>query len=100
MAAGLLLPARAADLKPAPPDSSNSITLLGENGLLDDSDAEASSTTPADDKPPLSVNVGGSLRFNALFRDYGSHSVADRKLGNGGFAQILMTDSTLAGCCA
>jgi hypothetical protein len=94
LAAGLLLPVQAETTGTTPPDSSNTIALFGEDGLLDDGDAETddastSSAAPADDGPSLSVNVGGSLRFNALFRSYGADTgfeqKADRKLGNGGF---------------
>jgi hypothetical protein len=89
VAAGLWGPAQAADRGTAPPDRADGITLLGETGLPDDGDADddtdESSTAPAEDGPSLSVDVGGSIRFNTLFRDYGTDFSSDQKLRDGGF---------------
>lgn len=62
----------------APADSSDESVSLEERndtGL----DAEA----VQQEEPTLEVNVGGSLRFNALFRAYGEQP--DKVLGDGGF---------------
>jgi hypothetical protein len=46
-------------------------------------DADESTAAPQSDEPSLSVNISGSLRFNALFRSYGEQ--ADKTLADGGF---------------
>ena len=52
-------------------------------------DADESTAAPQSDEPSLSVDINGSLRFNALFRSYGGGSSfdqsSDRVLGDGGF---------------
>ena len=52
-------------------------------------DADESAAAPQSDEPSLSVDINGSLRFNALFRSYGGGSSfdqsSDRVLGDGGF---------------
>ena len=81
----------------APPDSTDEPVLVDEENDDPEVDARAeaaaegtaaeSGATAApqeDDGPSLSVNVSGSLRFNALFRSYGGEQ-ADKTLGDGGF---------------
>jgi len=101
LTAGLLLPgsavgqmAQATD-GAAPPNKADGITVVGddEDDSEDDKTAEEaeSASAPAQEERTLEVNVGGSLRFNALFRSYGAETntafeqKADRKLGDGGF---------------
>ena len=57
-----------------------------------EAEADASSsttTTQQDDEPTLDVNVGGSISFNTLFRNYGADTPfeegADRVLSDGAF---------------
>jgi len=105
LTAGLLLPAQAvgqvtqATDGEAPSNSTDGITVVDgdEDGEDEEpSDAESEGTSSAaqqEEEPSLSVNVGGSLRFNTLFRSYdadagsfqGFEDKADRKLANGGF---------------
>jgi hypothetical protein len=90
LAAGLALPAPAlADDEPAD-DSTDTVTLEDRNDTgLDLSDALNSSDEAAaqQDEPTLDVSVNGSLRFNTLFRSYGTtfEEGNDRVLGDGGF---------------
>lgn len=87
---GLVLPGQAAwadDGEIAPPDSADEgILSVFDDDEDDEANAESASQS---DEPSLSVNVGGSLRFNVLFRSYGANTdfenKADRKLGDGGF---------------
>ena len=105
LTAGLMLPSQAvgqvaqATDGAAPSDKADGITVIGddEDDSEDDETAEEaeSASAPAQEERSLEVSIGGSLRFNALFRSYGSESgsqsfrdfedKADRKLGNGGF---------------
>ena len=102
LTAGLLLPGQTAQAQAAidgtsatSSDKADGIVVLedDEDATDDEAAAETSDSESAmqeDDEPSLSVNVGGSLRFNALFRAYGTDAnafeqKADRKLGNGGF---------------
>ena len=75
--------------------NTDGIVVVGddEEDNENDADASAEAASQEDDGPSLSVSVGGSLRFNALFRSYGADAgsfqgfedKADRKLGDGGF---------------
>jgi len=103
LTAGLLLPSQTAHAQAttdgagvASPDDADGIVVVGdddENDEEDDADASTETAPQEDDGPSLSVSVGGSLRFNALFRSYGADAgsfqdfedKADRKLGDGGF---------------
>jgi hypothetical protein len=100
LTAGLLLPSQTAHAQAttdgagaASPDDADGIVVVGEdeeNDEEDDADAGTEAAPQEDDGPSLSVSVGGSLRFNALFRSYGTDAnafeqKADRKLGDGGF---------------
>lgn len=84
LALGLALPTQGIagdDGAVTPADTSDEATVV--NG---EDDVEAA----PQDEPSLNVSVGGSLRFNALFRSYGTNAnafeeKADRKLGDGGF---------------
>jgi len=78
----------------APPDSADdSVVTVDDDkaaeegttdeGTTDEATAPESAAPQEDDSPSLSVSVGGSLRFNALFRSYGGQ--ADKTLGDGGF---------------
>lgn len=55
----------------------------------DTDDASESAVTQDDDEPTLDVNVGGSISYNVLFRNYGVatdfEESADRVLRDGGF---------------
>ena len=83
LAAGLALPGSALADDPAPADDSTNATSLVANAWESDSDAAA----PQQDEPTLDVSINGSLRFNALFRSYGTafEEGNDRVLGDGGF---------------
>lgn len=66
----------------APPDTSDESIVVDEG----EDEEEAESVQ----QPSLNVSVGGSLRFNVLFRNYGTNAnafedKADRKLSDGGF---------------
>jgi hypothetical protein len=84
LAGGLLVPGAtaAADDPVVPDDSTDQATAVETTAAESDDAAEASA--PQQDGPTLDVNVGGSLRFNALFRSYGGET-ADKVLGDGGF---------------
>ncbi|MFB6272881.1 MAG: hypothetical protein ABEL51_08325 [Salinibacter sp.] len=87
---GLVLPgsyARADD--PAPPsDTADTPTVVLDDESDDegagDETSDATSAAPQDDGPSLSVDINGSLRFNALFRSYGTSFERgnDRVLGD------------------
>ncbi|WP_263835412.1 hypothetical protein [Salinibacter sp.] len=79
LTAGLMLPGSALADDPEPADDSTNATSLVANAWESDTDAAA----PQQDEPSLSVNISGSLRFNALFRSYGEQ--ADKTLADGGF---------------
>jgi len=95
----LVLPGQAAQAQAAmdetsatSSDKADGIVVVGDDADDDEDAAETSDSESAmqeDDEPSLSVSVGGSLRFNALFRSYGAGTAfegkADRKLGDGGF---------------
>ncbi|MFB6278470.1 MAG: hypothetical protein ABEK75_03120 [Salinibacter sp.] len=102
LTAGLLLPSQTAHAQAttdgagtASPDDADGIVVVGEDEETDEEDDADASTdaAPQEEDPSLSVSVGGSLRFNALFRSYGADAgsfqgfedKADRKLGDGGF---------------
>jgi hypothetical protein len=73
----------------APPDSADKSIVVyggddtGDAGATDEGTEPASVAPQEDDGPSLSVSVGGSLRFNALFRSYGGQP--DKTLSDGGF---------------
>jgi len=83
LAAGLALPGSALADDPAPADDSTNATSLVANAWESDTDAAA----PQQDEPTLDVSINGSLRFNTLFRSYGTdfEESNDRVLGDGGF---------------
>ncbi|MFP4228835.1 MAG: hypothetical protein ACLFTE_08415 [Salinivenus sp.] len=83
LTAGLVLPAPALADDPEPADdSTDAVTLEDRN----DTGLDATTSAPQDD-PTLDVSVNGSLRFNTLFRSYGTafEEGNDRVLGDGGF---------------
>jgi hypothetical protein len=97
LTAGLLLPA-ATTANPgpiAPADTADEAVVSVFDDENDDetddesTDADESTAAPQSDEPSLSVDINGSLRFNALFRSYGGGSSfdqsSDRVLGDGGF---------------
>ncbi|MFB6098899.1 MAG: hypothetical protein ABEK84_07300, partial [Salinibacter sp.] len=76
-----------------PPDTADTPTIVVDDEP-DDEDpnnetSAAESAAPQDDGPSLSVDINGSLRFNALFRSYDSNLAVDQSinevLANGGF---------------
>lgn len=78
----------------APPDSADDSVVAvdednaaAEEGTTDEATAPESAAPQEDDSPSLSVSVGGSVRFNALFRAYNTpfEQGNDRILGDGGF---------------
>ena len=89
---GLVLPAQG-----GPPtdgalrDSSDVTVVMDRAGAPDEGEADDASdpaaTSAQEDEPSLSVSVGGSLRFNTLFRAYNTpfEEVNDRILRDGGF---------------
>mgnify|MGYP000049372395 FL=1 len=91
LTAGLLLPASTtANPGPvAPADTADEAVVSVFDDENDDetddesTDADESAAAPQSDEPSLSVNISGSLRFNALFRSYGEQ--ADKTLADGGF---------------
>ena len=87
-AVGGLLPAQVAEGGERPPGRVDGAVRVDEGDARDDSTSTGMAPA-ADDEPELSVDLGGSLRVNALFRSYGAgipfEDKADRKLGNGGF---------------
>ena len=88
-----MLPGSALADDPAPADDSTNATSLVMNAWESANDDVEAKAAPQEEGPSLSVSVGGSLRFNALFRSYGADAgsfqsfedKADRKLGDGGF---------------
>jgi hypothetical protein len=81
LSAGLLVPqAVRADGDLTPPDTTDDLVRIEDD---DEGNGEGASVQDADETPSLSVDLGGSLRFNALFRSYGE--TADKVLGDGGF---------------
>jgi hypothetical protein len=100
LTAGLLLPSQAvgqvnqATDGTTPSSKADGITVIGDEEDDEESDAtaegtESASSSAAQEEPSLEVNVGGSLRFNALFRSYESGLSADTPinevLSDGGF---------------
>lgn len=98
LAAGLLFPNAAASQSVSPADLPAEAPAPAAGDSLDApapaSQGEARETTgsegsaPAEqDAPELSTSINGSLRFNALFRAYGTpaESANDEILGDGGF---------------
>jgi len=83
----------------APSDSTDDTVLVDDDEEEPRSESSAEGAAPEagasaapqeDDGPSLSVDVGGSLRFNALVRDYGKEGAAfdntvDNALRDGGF---------------
>ena len=82
LAAVLVLPGSALADDPEPADDSTDAASLVANAWESDNEA-----APQQDEPTLDVSVNGSLRFNALFRSYGTtfEEGNDRVLGDGGF---------------
>ena len=98
LTAGLLLPGSvlgqvAAPSDATPPSRADGITVIDDDDDDDSDDAtnetSESAEASAQEERSLDVSVGGSLRFNALFRSYGGGSSfdqsSDRVLGDGGF---------------
>ncbi len=83
LTAGLMLPGSALADDPEPADDSTNATSLVANAWESDNTTAA----PQQDEPTLDVSINGSLRFNALFRSYGTafEEGNDRVLGDGGF---------------
>ncbi len=83
LTAGLMLPGSALADDPEPADDSTNATSLVANAWESDNTTAA----PQQDEPTLDVSINGSLRFNALFRSYGTSLEGgnDRVLGDGGF---------------
>ncbi|WP_263784738.1 hypothetical protein [Salinibacter grassmerensis] len=83
LTAGLMLPGSALADDPEPADDSTNATSLVANAWESDNTTAA----PQQDEPTLDVSVNGSIRFNALFRSYGTalEGGNDRVLGDGGF---------------
>jgi len=83
LAAGMVVPGTAlADDPEAPSDSTDAVELRDRN------DTGLDATSVKQDEPTLDVSVNGSLRFNALFRDYGKPSegpTINNELQDGGF---------------
>ena len=87
---GLFPDGASATVAPTPPDSTDGIVLFDDDDGDDSGEnAGTDAAQEEDDGPSLEASVGGSLRFNALFRSYGAGTAfedkADRKLGDGGF---------------
>jgi hypothetical protein len=96
---GLVVPGQvvqADGASPAVPDTAD-IPEIVVDDEEDEDENDANATTdaesaPQDDGPTLDVNFSGSLRFNVLFRDYGSNNqgagfdnTVDNVLRDGGF---------------
>ena len=96
---GLLLPAPVtgqalqSDSRAAPSSHSTDGILLvddEDDDTKENAEETESASAPAQEEPSLEVSVGGSLRFNALFRNYESRIPAsdepiNRVLSDGGF---------------
>jgi hypothetical protein len=91
LTAGLLVPGIAqADAPPVPADTTDDLMVVDEENGDEEKDTESSAESAAQEEPTLDVNVGGSLRFNTLFRNYDSSIPAsdepiNRVLSDGGF---------------
>ncbi len=88
LALGLLVPGIAhADAPLVPADTTDDLMVVDDDENEEHENAEGSAESAAQEEPTLEVSVGGSLRFNTLFRAYNTpfEQGNDRVLGDGGF---------------